>query len=40
MLVYIGIDWSTQKHDIVYLNEEEGLSYIKRSHIVPRGLSP
>jgi|GEM_PF-6315050 len=24
-VVYIGIDWSTQKHDIVYLNEEGGL---------------
>jgi len=25
MKVYIGIDWSTQKHDIVYLNEEGGI---------------
>ena len=25
MRVYIGIEWSTQKHDIVYLNEEGGL---------------
>ena len=25
MKVYIGIDWSTQKHDIVFLNEEGGI---------------
>jgi transposase len=25
MTVYIGIDWSSQKHDIVYLNEEGGM---------------
>jgi len=25
MKVYIGIDWSSQKHDVVYLNEEGGL---------------
>jgi transposase len=25
MIVYIGIDWSSQKHDIVYLNEEGGI---------------
>ena len=25
MKVYIGIDWSSQKHDIVYLNEEGGI---------------
>jgi len=25
MTVYIGIDWSSQKHDIVYLNEEGGI---------------
>ena len=25
MAVYIGIDWSTQKHDIAYLNEAGGV---------------
>jgi len=25
MTVYIGIDWSSQKHDIVFLNEEGGI---------------
>jgi transposase len=25
MKVYIGIDWSSQKHDIMYLNEEGGI---------------
>lgn len=25
MKVYIGIDWSSQKHDIVYMNEEGGI---------------
>lgn len=25
MTVYIGIDWSSKKHDIVYLNEEGGI---------------
>jgi hypothetical protein len=37
MKVYIGIDWSSQKHDIVYLNEEGGIIAYQTIPHTPHG---
>jgi len=38
MKVYIGIDWSTQKHDLVTLNEKGGLLLYQTIPHSPAGL--
>lgn len=37
MKVYIGIDWSTKKHDIVYLNSEGGIIFYQTIPHSPSG---
>ena len=37
MKVYIGIDWSSQKHDIVFLNEEGGIIAYQTIPHTPNG---